>query len=40
LCVLLMCGLELSTWVRFFGWMIAGLLVYGFYGYRRSLLRQ
>jgi len=40
LCVLLMFGLELSTWLRFFGWMAAGLLVYGFYGYRRSLLRS
>jgi APA family basic amino acid/polyamine antiporter len=35
-----MFGLELSTWLRFFGWMAAGLLVYGFYGYRRSLLRS
>jgi APA family basic amino acid/polyamine antiporter len=40
LCVLLMFGLEASTWFRFFGWMIAGLLIYGFYGYRRSTLRQ
>jgi len=40
LCVLLMCGLEFSTWLRFFGWMAAGLLVYAFYGYRRSLLRR
>jgi APA family basic amino acid/polyamine antiporter len=35
-----MFGLEASTWFRFFGWMIAGLLIYGFYGYRRSTLRQ
>jgi APA family basic amino acid/polyamine antiporter len=40
LCVLLMCGLEFATWLRFFGWMAAGLLVYAFYGYRRSLLRR
>jgi APA family basic amino acid/polyamine antiporter len=40
LCVLLMFGLEATTWYRFFAWMIAGLLIYAFYGYRRSTLRQ
>ena len=40
LCVLLMCGLEWETWLRFFGWMAAGLLIYAFYGFRRSTLRK
>jgi APA family basic amino acid/polyamine antiporter len=40
LCVLLMCGLEWETWLRFFVWMAAGLLIYAFYGFRRSTLRK
>ncbi|WP_246868719.1 amino acid permease C-terminal domain-containing protein [Saccharopolyspora sp. ASAGF58] len=30
--------LDWVTWARFIGWMVVGLLVYGFYGYRRSAL--
>jgi basic amino acid/polyamine antiporter, APA family len=37
-CAYLMCELPAITWVRFFGWMVAGLLIYGFYGIRRSRL--
>jgi basic amino acid/polyamine antiporter, APA family len=32
----LMAGLPLDTWIRFGGWLIVGILLYGFYGMRRS----
>ncbi len=35
----LMLNLTASTWVRFFVWMALGLVVYAFYGHRRSRLR-
>ncbi|MCI2422718.1 hypothetical protein MOQ72_35365 [Saccharopolyspora sp. K220] len=31
-------ALDWVTWLRFVGWMVVGLLVYAFYGYRRSVL--
>ena len=37
-CAYLMYELPAITWVRFFLWMAAGLLIYGFYGIRRSRL--
>jgi basic amino acid/polyamine antiporter, APA family len=40
LCVYLMAQLPLTTWVRFFGWLAAGVLIYVFYGYRHSRLRR
>jgi APA family basic amino acid/polyamine antiporter len=40
LCVYLMAQLPFSTWVRFFGWLAAGVLIYVFYGYRHSRLRR
>ena len=40
LCVYLARDLELETWLRFFGWMGIGLLIYFVYGYRHSRLRQ
>jgi basic amino acid/polyamine antiporter, APA family len=40
LCVYLMAQLPLTTWVRFFGWLAAGALIYVFYGYRHSRLRR
>jgi APA family basic amino acid/polyamine antiporter len=35
----LMLNLTAVTWLRFFVWMAAGLVVYAVYGYRRSRLR-
>jgi APA family basic amino acid/polyamine antiporter len=35
-CILLMAGLPAVTWVRFFGWLIIGLIVYFFYSRKRS----
>jgi len=35
-CVLLMMGLEIMTWLAFFIWLIAGLLIYFFYSRHRS----
>jgi APA family basic amino acid/polyamine antiporter len=32
----LMAGLPLDTWLRFAGWLIIGILLYGFYGMRHS----
>ncbi len=38
LCLLVMVGLPLETWVRFAVWLILGLMVYVCYGYRHSRL--
>ena len=35
-CVLLMTGLPIITWMRFFVWLGIGLLIYGFYSRHRS----
>ena len=35
-CVLLMAGLPVLTWIRFFGWLAIGLLIYYFYSRHRS----
>jgi APA family basic amino acid/polyamine antiporter len=35
-CVLLMAGLPIMTWLRFFVWLGIGLLIYYFYSCRRS----
>ena len=35
-CVLLMTGLPMITWARFFVWLIIGLVVYCFYSRKRS----
>lgn len=36
-CLVLMVSLPVETWVRFFVWLVAGLLVYFFYGRHRSV---
>ena len=38
-CVFIMVGLPPQAWVRFGWWLIIGMLIYGFYGYRHSKLR-
>jgi APA family basic amino acid/polyamine antiporter len=35
-CVLLMAGLPIMTWLRFFVWLAIGLVIYFFYSRRRS----
>jgi len=35
-CVLLMMGLEVMTWMAFFAWLVAGLLIYFLYSRHRS----
>jgi APA family basic amino acid/polyamine antiporter len=37
-CFVLMMGLPLQTWVRFFVWLLAGLLIYYFFGRKHSQL--
>jgi APA family basic amino acid/polyamine antiporter len=37
-CLYLMLGLPWVTWVRFGAWLIVGMVVYFFYGFRRSRL--
>ena len=35
-----MTKLPFDTWLRFFGWLFLGLLIYAAYGYRHSRLRR
>jgi len=35
-CIVLMMGLEVMTWLRFFGWLAMGLVIYFFYSRHRS----
>lgn len=35
-CIVLMMGLEVITWIRFFAWLAVGLLIYFFYSRHRS----
>jgi APA family basic amino acid/polyamine antiporter len=39
LCIYLMTKLDAQTWLRFGGWLVLGLVIYGLYGYRHSRLR-
>ena len=39
-CFYVMLGLPWSAWVRFGVWLVIGLLIYAFYGYRKSRLRS
>ncbi len=38
-CLALICGLEISNWLRLLIWLAIGLVVYFAYGYRHSVLR-
>jgi len=38
-CLLLMAGLPITNWIRFFVWMVIGLVIYYNYGRKRSTLR-
>jgi basic amino acid/polyamine antiporter, APA family len=38
-CLLLMAGLPITNWIRFFVWLAIGLVIYYNYGRRRSTLR-
>jgi APA family basic amino acid/polyamine antiporter len=35
-CFVLMSGLDILTWIRFFGWLVIGLVIYFFYSRHRS----
>jgi APA family basic amino acid/polyamine antiporter len=37
-CLLLMAGLPITNWIRFFSWLVIGLFVYHFYGHKHSAL--
>jgi len=37
-CILLMAFLPLATWVRFFSWLLVGILIYFIYSYKNSKL--
>src|SRR6185437_11786463 len=39
-CIYLMCELPKVTWIRFFLWMIAGLVIYSLYGASHSRLQN
>jgi APA family basic amino acid/polyamine antiporter len=38
MCVFLMAGLPMATWIRFVVWLLVGLVIYFGYGARRSRL--
>ncbi len=37
-CAYLLTGMSLSNWLWFIGWLIAGLIIYFLYGYKKSVL--
>ena len=39
MCVYLMTDLPVDTWIRFVVWLVVGMLIYVFYGYKHSKLR-
>ncbi|PYU89543.1 MAG: amino acid permease [Acidobacteria bacterium] len=40
MCVVLMAGLPMLTWIRFLLWLVAGLVIYFLYGIRQSRLHK
>jgi APA family basic amino acid/polyamine antiporter len=38
LCIYMMSGLNMATWIRFIVWFAVGVIIYVSYGYRHSLL--
>ena len=40
LCAYLMYNLPYATWLRLVVWLIIGLAIYGFYGFRKSKLNK
>ncbi len=38
-CLVLMAGLTLENWIRFFVWLAIGLLIYFLYSRKRSTLQ-
>lgn len=39
-CLYLMMGLDKVTWIRFLVWLLIGIAIYTFYGYKNSYLRN
>lgn len=39
-CFIMMCGLDLATWIRFVVWMAIGVVIYFSFGLRHSRLNQ
>lgn len=39
-CLYLMLGLPSITWIRFFIWLICGLVIYSLFGYQRSKIKN
>jgi APA family basic amino acid/polyamine antiporter len=40
LCIYMMTGLGIPTWVRYIVWFVVGIAIYAWYGYRNSMLRK
>jgi APA family basic amino acid/polyamine antiporter len=39
-CLVLICWLPPDSWKRFFAWLFAGLVIYGFYGFHHARRRK
>jgi APA family basic amino acid/polyamine antiporter len=39
-CLMLMLSLPVENWMRLFGWLAAGMVIYFAYGARHSALRR